>query len=301
MSVNENNHINQYPDEINLKEILFTLVENKKIIFMVTGLFTLGAIIFSLSVSEKWYSSSLLSPVSSGGASSSKSSGLSALGINLSKGGVTPSSKAVATISSRDFLNHLLTHDGVLENLMAFKAYDRSSQQPSFNSSLYDSNLGKWVEGKKPTDYQAFIVYNSMLSVTVDKFTNFLTISVEHGSPIFAKNFLDLIIQEVNNLSRQRDLEQSAESLAYLYDQLSSVQQSDVRQAVTQLIEGQLKKQMMANVAKNYILQPIDSPYIPELRSYPQRTKMVVAYTLFGFLLSLMFIIARHYTLRYFK
>ena len=71
--------------------------------------------------------------------------------------------------------------------------------------------------------------------------------------------------------------------------------------AVTQLIEGQLKKEMMAYVSENYILQPIDSPYIPELRSYPQRAKIVVAWTLIGFLLSLIFVISRHYAIKYFK
>jgi hypothetical protein len=184
---------------------------------------------------------------------------------------------------------------------MAFQSYDQSSQTSIFDSSRYDSKLGKWQEGKIPSNGQAFIAYQSILSIRSDKFTNLITIDIQHGSPIFAKEFLDLVIQEVNNLSRNRDLEKSKESLNYLYGQLRSVQQSDVRMAVTQLIEGQLKKEMMAYVSENYILQPIDSPYIPELRSYPQRAKIVVAWTLIGFLLSLIFVISRHYAIKYFK
>jgi LPS O-antigen subunit length determinant protein (WzzB/FepE family) len=125
--------------------------------------------------------------------------------------------------------------------------------------------------------------------------------AIKHGSPVFAKDFLELIIQEVNNLSRTRDLNESKEALVYLYDQLDSVQQSDVQLAVTQLIETQLKKQMMANVKRNYILQPIDSPFIPELRSSPQRTKIVISWTLLGLILSIMFVIGRHYISKFFR
>lgn len=302
MSSNERNDINPYADELNLKEIVLALIDQKKVIFMIVMLFALSSIAFSLSVSEKWYSSALLSPVSSnGGGGSTKTSGLASMVGISTKGSVSSSSKASATITSRDFLNHLITFDGVLENLMAFQSYDQSSQTSIFDSSRYDSKLGKWQEGKIPSNGQAFIAYQSILSIRSDKFTNLITIDIQHGSPIFAKEFLDLVIQEVNNLSRNRDLEKSKESLNYLYGQLRSVQQSDVRMAVTQLIEGQLKKEMMAYVSENYILQPIDSPYIPELRSYPQRAKIVVAWTLIGFLLSLIFVISRHYAIKYFK
>jgi LPS O-antigen subunit length determinant protein (WzzB/FepE family) len=140
-----------------------------------------------------------------------------------------------------------------------------------------------------------------MLSIEVDKLEGYVTMAIKHGSPVFAKDFLELIIQEVNNLSRTRDLNESKEALVYLYDQLDSVQQSDVQLAVTQLIETQLKKQMMANVKRNYILQPIDSPFIPELRSSPQRTKIVISWTLLGLILSIMFVIGRHYISKFFR
>ena len=109
-----------------------------------------------------------------------------------------------------------------------------------------------------------------------------------------------LIIREVNELSRQRDLNQSKESLNYLYSQLETVVQSDVQLAVSQLIETQLKKQMMAKVKKNYILQPIDTPFIPELRHSPKRTQLVIIGTLMGIVFSIMFVIIRYYLLKSF-
>jgi len=86
--------------------------------------------------------------------------------------------------------------------------------------------------------------------------------------------------------------------LDYLYTQLETVVQSDVQLAVSQLIETQLKKQMMAKVKRNYILQPIDTPFIPELRNSPKRTQMVIIGTLLGFIFSIMFVVSRYYLLK---
>ena len=302
MTTDSTTNYDQYPDEINIKEIVHTLISNKITIFLGVSIFALGSIFYSLLADEKWVSSSLLSADSpSGIPTSSNVSGIAQLaGINLSKNSANPSSKAVATIQSRDFLNHLLKFEGVLENLMAFDSFDSDSKTSVFSKNLFDTKKNAWITSK-PTPYQTYIAYESMIEVNINKFTNFITIRVNHGSPIFAKEFLDLIISEVNNLSRQRDIEESEQSLSYLYDQLDSVSQSDVQIAISQLIESQLKKQMMANVKSNYILQPIDSPYIPELRSFPQRTKIVISWTIIGIILSIMFVLIRHYVSRYFK
>ena len=303
MSEEESKNIKEFPDELDLKAIVLSLIDNKNFLFWGTTLFAIIAIIFSLVASEKWSSSALLTPVSTSSAGGSSSvGGLASLaGVSLGKGSKNSSSKAVATITSRDFLRHLMKFDGVLENLMAFESYDASSQKSIFVDALFNADTGKWVDDKKPTAYQAYEVYKGILSTRTSKTSGFVTITIDHGSPVYAKKFLDLIIQEVNNLSRQRDIDETNASLAYLYNELDSVQQSDVQIAVSQLIEEQLKKQMMAHVKTHYTLQPIDSPFVPELRAYPQRTKLVVSWTLLGFFLSLMFVLISEYTRKYFK
>ncbi len=294
----------KYPDEIDLREVSYTLISNKLTIFFIVSTFAIGSIFYSLIVDEQWTSSSLLTASSPSGIPSGGSnvSGLASLaGVNISsKNSSPPASKAVATIQSRDFLNHLLTFDGVLENLMAFEYYDPNSRTSIFSPDIYDAKNNKWLS-EKPTPYQTYIVYQSLLNISIDKLTQFIRINVNHGSPIFAKEFLDLIINEVNNLSRQRDLSESEKSLSYLYDQLGKVSQSDVQIAVSQLIESQLKKQMMASVKSSYILQAIDSPFIPDLRSYPQRTKIVISWTILGIILSIMFVLIRNYVSKYFR
>ena len=80
-----------------------------------------------------------------------------------------------------------------------------------------------------------------------------------------------------------------------LNEKLSSTMQNEVRKSMSQVIESQLKTQMFANIRQNYAIDPLDTPYVPELRSSPQRTKIVILGALLGLLISIVFVIGRHY------
>ena len=146
-----NVHQNQSHDEINLKELLTVLLDNKKIIFILISLFSLSSVIFSLLAKEQWVSTALLTSASETGVSpSSQGGGLAAIaGINLSKNSTSPTSKAMATIKSRDFFSHLLSFDGVLENIMAFQEYDKGAKKTIFNSEIFDPTSKNWKIGAK--------------------------------------------------------------------------------------------------------------------------------------------------------
>ena len=48
----------------------------------------------------------------------------------------------------------------------------------------------------------------------------------------------------------------------------------------------QLKKKMMANVKEDYLLEVLDKPFVPEEKSSPVRTLIVLYGILAGFILS---------------
>ena len=53
-------------------------------------------------------------------------------------------------------------------------------------------------------------------------------------------------------------------SLDYLYQKLDETFQDNVKLSISSLIESQLKKQTLAKVKDNYLVDPLDSPFIPE-------------------------------------
>ena len=95
-------------DEINVKEVFFALWSSKILIILMVATFAVGSVIYSLSIPNKFTSSSLLKISNSGSSQSSSNSNLdmigSIAGINFSGGGTSKSSLVTATIESRDFL-----------------------------------------------------------------------------------------------------------------------------------------------------------------------------------------------------
>ena len=84
-----------------------------------------------------------------------------------------------------------------------------------YDEELYDPKNG-WVV-KKPSYLDAMKMYNDIVSVSLNRKTQFLDVSVIHVSPKFAHDLLSLIIQETNSLQRNRDLQEAEITLGYLY------------------------------------------------------------------------------------
>lgn len=273
-------------EELNIKEIVEVVWRGKSSTAIISSIFFLGAIIYALTATHLWTSSSVLTVVPDSSVGSSRSSAMSGLagiaGISLSGANTGPDRTEIALvmIKSRDFLKHLLKFDNVLPGLMAVKSYDRKSKSIVYDQSIYRPTEG-WVN-QKPSYLEAMKKYNKILSVSINKKTQFLNISVTHPSPVFAKDLLTLILQETNSLRRERDLEEAEITLGYLYQELEQTQQVDIRLSINQLIESQVKTKMLARVKTNYLLEPLDLPYIPEERTSPRRTRIVLIATIAG-------------------
>ena len=293
-----------YSQEIDLKLLFKVLWDKKVFISALSSIFAILSIIYALLLPNYFTSQSTLYAVIDEGDTGSTLSSMASrygglagvAGITLPQvDGASKTAIMLATIESREFLSHLLTFEGVREKLIATKSYNPTSKTISFDKNIFKSESNTWIDGQ-PSDLFTYNAYKQIISLYEDKISGLITISVTHKSPIFAKSFLDLIIQEANNIMRQRDMIESSDSLEYLTNQLDSTKQADIRYSINQLIETQLKKQMLANVRKFYILNPIDIPFIPEEKSEPKRSELVIMLTIIGFIFSVLIVLFRHYS-----
>ena len=85
------------------------------------------------------------------------------------------------------------------------------------------------------------------VTIDQDKFTNIVTISVEHISPLFAKEFLDLIIRELNELLRFKDPD-STNAIEFLTSEIPKSSLVTMKDAINQLVHSRLEMQMMAKI-----------------------------------------------------
>ncbi|MBD62831.1 MAG: LPS O-antigen length regulator [Gammaproteobacteria bacterium] len=299
MSDNFQQHQNS-DDEIRLLDIFNILWKEKILILSVSSIFAFGSVFYALSLPNIYTSDVVLKVAGSNGASMSNNSQFGSIaalaGVNIGTGGGMDEKADLAkqTIRSRDFVKHVSKFDEVLPSLMALKEYDPSSQSIIFDQEVYDSSNQKWISAL-PSEYEVYKKFLSMVDVFIDIDTGFLAISVSHQSPYFAKYFLELIINELNNIERYRDIAEAQRSKEYLGEQLGIYKVADIRNSINALIQSQLETEMLANVRVDYLLRPLDSAYVPEKKSAPVRSMICIAITFIGFLLSVFIVLIRHY------
>ena len=292
-------------NQIDIIEFIKAIWQSKKIVLGITTIFAIFSIIYALSQPNVYTSKAILTLSNSSDNSvslSSRYSGLAAMaGINLpSNLDQNKSALVIEIIKSRDFLELLIETPDVLQSLMAAKEYIPSTGELVINQKIFDSKRNLWVRSvkkplnPKPSYLEVHLKYLDSLLVEKNKNTGFIEVSFKHISPVFAGQFLNLIISELNKIKRMEDLEEANSSLAYLRKQLSATNLVEIRSSITSLIQTQLEVTMMADIRKDYFVKAIEPPFIPELKSAPNRPVICIIITSIGFLLSLIFVVIRH-------
>jgi len=283
--------------DLDLKEIIAVMFDCRRLISLVTGTFIVGSLIYALTLPNLYLSESLVVAISDTGASNRASESVGTLvkmttGMSLqSSGSMSAGEVAVATIKSRDFFNHLISNfEFVMPHLIAFKKFDNKTRSSVFDSSMYDEKTKTWLSGKL-TYLELYPQYRRMISAEYDMSRGAIYLAVEHESPIFAYEFLKLMIQEVNGLRRLRDLEESKKALDYLNKELSSNNLSFIKDSISGMITSQLHTQMMATIKPDYLIRAFDRPFIPMYKSGPFRSIILFVGTLLGLILSSAFVI----------
>ena len=295
-------------DSIDLKELFSLLWGGRKLIISIAVVFAFFSVLYSLSLTDQYRSEAVLTLTdgSSEIRSLSQFSGIASLaGINMPSAGTDKGALLVNTIMSRAFLKNLLSIQDVLPSIMAAKSYDNESKAIVFDSDVYDSINKRWIrqdqqgEEIKPSYIEAYDVYMQQMAITYNSQIGLIYLSLEHKSPVFAKEFLDLIIREADSLMREKDLQQSSDALEYLINEISKTSLIEMKSYMNQLIKSQLETQMMAKISTDYALKVIEPPFIPERKFSPSRSLISLVGTMLGFVLGIVWILIRHYYQRY--
>ena len=246
---------------------------------LIVILITSSALALALYLDDQYKSQALLKhsedSLNNGFAPSSPIGGIAALsGINLGQGSIDPIDYSIEVIKSREFLSHLLNIDLIKANLVAIDYYDPKKQKIFYDTRIYDQQNNKWQNEKMPEPNVLEVHkkhYLENLTLTKNRTTGFLLITFQHESPIFAKEFIDLIIEEFNKIERREDLDESQKKMAFLMQRNAETSNKEVKQALSQLMENELKKIAYSSTKIDYMLEVIDSAYIPNNADFPSR------------------------------
>ena len=82
-------------------------------------------------------------------------------------------------------------------------------------------------------------------------------------------------------------------AIDYLIKQLDESRNLEVEKAIGMIIEAQIKKNMLANISEYYILEPIDSAYLPVKKIKPFRSLICLIAAFLGAALATLYVLVR--------
>ena len=294
---------------IDLGEILRILLSYKNIIFLGFIISSLISVYIAISSPNIYRSSALLEPQEVNQNQNSFSSIPSGMGGLASLAGIQlPSSSsdralyAIEVIKSKVFLKHLISIDNetILPSLMAIDSYDINSNTTKYKSDIYDVETKLWIRDTKPNQnkvpsyIEAHEYFLSILEIFKDKQTGYVYIAIDHQSPVFAQHLLNLVISEVNNITREMELKEVSDAIDYLTEKQSTTNVSSVKLSINNIIESQLQSQMLSNIREEFLLKTIDPPIVPEVKIGPSRLFICVIGSFFGFIFSIFLVLMFH-------
>jgi hypothetical protein len=301
-----NKHSNDFDDEIDLRELFYVLLKGKWIIFSVTAFASIIGVIYSLQLPNVYESKALLVPVNSSSNIAGALGGYRGLaglaGINIPSGGDEGNSiKAIQKIRSLSFFKNNILPNIYLPDLMATKSWNPQTNTLVYDESIYDSKSNTWIRENSrsqqqiPSAQRSFRVFTGdHLSFSEDK-NGFFTLLIKHQSPFVAKQWSELVVNEINSFYRQKDKSESEKALSYLNRQISMTSLSEIKQVLAQLLQEETKKLTLIEANQFYVFDYIDPPAVMEEKSEPNRALICILSALLGGMLSVLLVFIRHY------
>ncbi len=296
--------------EIDLMDVFSIIWKGKLWIIGTVFVFSLASVLYALSLSDEYKATAVVKPVEGerGGALASLASqfgGLASLaGVDLGSGGTSDSIVAMEILKSWEFAENFIKKHNLEVPIFAAKGWDRSNNKLILDDELYDEASKRWVRippsGKtvEPTSWELYEEFKKRLSISVDKESGFIRISLTYYKPSYAKKWVDLLISDINTFMRNKALDEANKSIKYLEENITQTNIAEIRSVFSQLIQEQHKAKMLAQVSDEYVLKTISVAKIPEEKNKPKRALIVILSMFLGLMLSILFILFKSYFIK---
>ncbi len=296
-----------YEDEIDLRELFFTLWVAKWLIVGITAVFAVCSVLIALWLPNIYRAEALLAPAveeeSAGGLASlaGQFGGLASLaGISLGSSSVDKTTLAIETLQSRQFFARFINEHEVLVSLFATESWNLASNQLELDDEIYDAGSAAWVREvdppftPAPSVQEAHEKFREVLSVSQDAESGLVRIAIEHKSPYVAADWVRWLVEDVNRYMREADIAEARRSIEFLQQQIATTPIAEMHQLLYQLIQEQTKTIMLAEVRPEYVLKTVDPAVAPEEKAKPSRALICIIGTMLGGMLACLFVLLRN-------
>ncbi len=304
----ENNLQNdtQYNDEIDLRELFDVLWDGSRKIIAITAIFAFLSVIYALSVPDQYKAITILAPAQSD--NSDLGGALGQMGGLASLAGISVSSEssevktAQEIMKSWSFIEGFIAENNIAAEVYAAQDWSRGPNELQIDNGLYDTETKTWLvinnntnEVGPPSSWELYKSFSERLTVSEDKKTGLVTVSIEYYSPQIAKKWLDMYVAAINSHMRQRQMEKITNNINYLQAQIEQSSIAKMRDVFYNIVEEQMKNKMLAEASPDYVFVTVSPSMVPEVKSQPQRIIICILGTLLGGILSVLLVLMMHY------
>lgn len=284
--------------EIDIQALLKIISNGKILIGSVTFIFSLIAVLISLYLPNIYQSKALLSPVNqqnSGMDSMGSISGLANLaGISLSAQAGGNTTKAITKINTISFFeNNILPNISILD-LAAVDSWDSESNTISYNKKLYDPKTN--ILYKEPSLQKSHKAFLKKIDVRQDVNSGFVTISVKHHSPYIAKEWNELIVNQINKFFRTQDEQEAVASMNFLNAQMALTSYTEIKEIIAQLLQQNIQKLTLIEATDFYVFSYLDFPIVEEEKVEPARRSIAILGAVLGLMLGILIVLIPNFT-----
>lgn len=165
-------------------------------------------------------------------------------GINVNSGGIE-TEEALAVLRSREFTESFI-HDKQL--------------MPKLFPKKWDQQTGAWrADEEPPTAAQAYKYFHRKVrAIMQDAKTGLVTMQVDWRDREKAAEWANELVQRLNAEMRARAIAKADASVGYLEQELGATANVATREAISRLMETQIKQRMLANVTQEYAFRIVD-------------------------------------------
>lgn len=267
-------NITAYDDEINLFELWQVIWKRKVMIISITLAAAIISVAVSLMMPNIYRSEVVLAPTGEDGKKGGAAALLSQFGGLASMAGISVGASSteinLAVLKSRTFIKSLVNKNKLMPHLFPDK---------------WDEVGKTWIEAdpkEQPTLWDAYRKLVKSLSISTDKKSNLTTVSLERKDPEEAAKWLKIFIETLNNHLRNQAIQEAEANIDYLETEIEKTPLLEMRQTLYSVIAEQTKQIMLAKSQKNFAFKIIDAPEVPDKKSKPKRSLIVIIMTFFS-------------------
>lgn len=177
-------------------------------------------------------------------------------------GGASDVYSSIAFLKSRPILDAVIT---------------RFDLKPSLFPKKWDAEKAAWKKNEVPSDWKARLALIKRVDVGFDEYTGLVTLVVHWPDGEKARDIAVGFLEISNAMLRQQAIEEGQRRVDELYKESNAAAAAEVSALLAEEITRSVSRLASIRARTDYAYRIVDPPIVPEKKSWPPRTLILLA------------------------